>query len=100
MNIMNKWKRLAECLFRLFDPSDSPMEEEISATGPTDFEEILILTRQIDNSVPTTSRSLNTFRHDAARISASISTFYSVVHPSDFPFGMPTIARSSHSMAG
>ena len=33
MNIMNKWKLLTECLFRLFDPSDSPMEEEISATG-------------------------------------------------------------------
>ena len=24
MNIMNMWKRLTECLFRLFDPSDSP----------------------------------------------------------------------------
>ena len=100
MNIMNKWKRLAECLFGLFDRSDSPMKEEISTTGPTDFEEILILTRQIGNSVPKTSRSLNTFRHHAARISASISFFYSVVHPSDFPFGMPTTARSSHSMAG
>ena len=66
MNIMNKWKRLAECLFRLFDPSDSPVEEEISTTGNTDSEEILILTRQIgvwnwkSNSVPKTSRSLNT----------------------------------------
>ena len=29
---------IAECLFRLFDPSDSHMEEEISTTGPTDFE--------------------------------------------------------------
>ena len=100
MNIMNKWKRLAECLFRSFDPSHSPMEEEISTTGPTDFEEILILTRQIGNSVPKTSLSLNTFRHHTVRISASISIFYSVVHPSDFPFGMSTIARSSHSMAG
>ena len=75
MNIMNKWKRLAECLFRLFDPSDSPMEEEISTTGPTEFEEILILTRQIglwkSNSVLKTSMSLNTFRHHAAQISAS-----------------------------
>ena len=68
------------------------MEKEISTTGPTDFEEILVLTRQIglcqwkSNSVPKTSRSLNTFRHHAARISASISIFYSVVHPSDFPF--------------
>ena len=76
------------------------MEEEISTTGPTDFEEILILSRQIGNSVPKTSRSLNTFRHQAARISAYKSIFYSVVHPSDFLFGMPTIARSSHSMAG
>ena len=76
------------------------MEEEISTTGPTDFEEILILTRQTGNSVPKTSRSLNTFRHHTARISASISSFYSVVHSSDFPFGMPTIARSSHTMAG
>ena len=100
MNIMNKWKRLAECSFRLFDPSDSYMEEEISTTGPTDFEEILILTRQIGNSVPKTLRSLNTFRHHAAQISASISIFCSVVHPSDFSFGMPTISRSSHSMAG
>ena len=100
MNIMNKWKRLAECLFRLFDPSNLPMEEENSTTDPTDFEEILILARQIGNSVPTTSRSLNTFRHHAARISSSIYIFYSVVHPSDFPFDMPTIARSSHSMAG
>ena len=75
MNIMNKWKRLAEFLFRLFDPSDSPMEEEISTTGPTDFEEIFILTRQIGSSVPKTSRNLNTFRHHAARISASISIF-------------------------
>ena len=25
-----------------FDPSDSPVEEVISTTGPTDFEEILI----------------------------------------------------------
>ena len=83
MNIMNKWKRLAECLFRLFDPSDSPMEEEISTTSPTDFEEILILTRQIGNSVPKTSRSLNTFSHHAARISASISIFY----PSCSPLG-------------
>ena len=68
------------------------MEEEISTTGPTDFEEILILPRQIglwkSSSVLKTSRSLNTFRHHAARISASISIFYSVVHPSDFPFGM------------
>ena len=39
MNIMNKWKRLVKCLFNLFDPSDSPMEEEISTTGPTDSEE-------------------------------------------------------------
>ena len=89
---MNKWKRLAECLFRLFDPSDSPVEEEISTTGNTDFEEILILTRRIglwkSNSVPKTSRRLNTFRHHAARISASISTFYSVAHPSNFPFGI------------
>ena len=92
MNIMNKWKQLAECLFRLFDPSNSPIEEEISATGLTDFEEILILTRRIgiwkSNSVPKTSRSLNTLRHHAARISASISFFYLVAHPSDFPFGM------------
>ena len=84
MKIMNKWKRLAECLFRLFDPSDSPMEEEINTTGPTDFEEMLILTRQIglwkSNSVPKTSRSLNTFRHHGPRISASVSIFYSVVH--------------------
>ena len=81
MNIMNKWKLLAERLFRLFDPSDSPMEEEISTTGPTDFEEILIVTRQIGNSVPKTSESLNTFRHYAPRISAFICIFYSVVHP-------------------
>ena len=47
MNIMNKWNRLAECLFRLFDPSDSPVEEEVSRTGPSDFEEILILTSRI-----------------------------------------------------
>ena len=57
MNIMNEWKRLAECLFRLFDPSDSPMEEEISTIGPTDFEEIL--TSRIclwkSNSEPKTS---------------------------------------------
>ena len=65
MNIMNKWKRLAEYLFGLFDPSDLPVEEEISTRGPTDFEEILILIRQIGNSVPKTSRSLNTFRHNA-----------------------------------
>ena len=76
------------------------MEEEISTTGPTDFDEILLLTRQIGNSVPKTSRSLNTLRHHATRISAFISIFYSVVHLSDFPFGMPTIARSSHNMAG
>ena len=88
MSIMNKWKRLAEYLFRLFDPSDSPMEEEISTTRPTNFEEILILTCQIGNSVPKTSRSLNTFRHQAAQISASISIFYSVVHPSDFLFSI------------
>ena len=89
---MNKWKRLDECLFRLFDPWDSPMEEEIRTTGPTDFEEILILLRRIglwkSNSVPKTSRSLNTFRHHAARISASISIFDSVAHPLNFPFGM------------
>ena len=30
----------------------------------------------------------NTFRHNPAGISASISIFYSVAHPSDFPFGM------------
>ena len=92
MNIINKWKRLAEYLFRLFDPSDSHVEEEISTTGNKDFEEILILTRRIglwkSNSVPKTSRSLNTFRHHAAQISASISIFYSVAHPSNFPFGM------------
>ena len=87
---MNKWKRLAECLFRLFDPSDSPMEEEISTTGSTDFEEILILIRQIglwkSNSVPKIDLKEFTFRHHATRISASISIFYSVAHPSDFPF--------------
>ena len=81
INIVNKWKRLAECLFGLFDPSDSP-------TGPTDFEEVLILALRIglwkSNSVLTTSRSLNTFRHHAARISASISIFYSVAHPLGF----------------
>ena len=68
------------------------MEEEISTTGNTDFEEILILTHLIglwkSNSVPKTSRSLNTFRYNASRISASISIFYLVAHPSNFPFGM------------
>ena len=88
MNIMNKWKRLAECLFRLSDPSDSPVEEEISTTGNTDFEEILILTHRKSNSVPKTSRSLNTFGQHNTRISASISIFYSVAHPSNFPFGI------------
>ena len=92
MNIMKKWKRLAECLFRLFDPSDSPVEEEISTTGNTDFEEILILTGRIglwkSNSVLKTSRSLNTLRHHAARISTSIFIFYSVAHPSNFLFSM------------
>ena len=93
MNIMNKWKQLPECLFRLFGPSDSPVEEEISTTDNADLEEILpVLTRRIglwkNNSVPKTSRSLNAFRHHAARISASISIFYSVAHPSNFPFGM------------
>ena len=92
MNIMNKWKRLVECLFRLFDPSDSPVEEGIRTTGNTYFEEILILTHQIglwnwkSNSVPKTLRSLNTFRHHATRISASISIFYSVAHPSNSSF--------------
>ena len=55
------------------------MEEEISTTDPTDFEEMLILTRQISlwksNSVPKTSRSLNTVRQHASRIYASISIF-------------------------
>ena len=55
------------------------MEEEISTTGPTDFEDILILTRRIslrkNNSVPKTSRSLNTVKHHASRIYASISIF-------------------------
>ena len=55
------------------------MEEEVSTTGPTDFEEILILTRRISlwksNSVPKTSRSLNTVEHHASRIYASISVF-------------------------
>ena len=59
------------------------MEEEVSTRGPMDFEEILIVTRQIglwkSNSVPNTSRSLNTIRHHTTRISASISIFYSVV---------------------
>ena len=41
------------------------MEKEIGTTGPTDFEEILILTRHIGNSVQKTSKSLNTFRHHA-----------------------------------
>ena len=89
---MNKWKRLAECLFRLFDPSDSPVEEKISTTGNGDFEEILILTHRIglwkSNSEPKTSRSLNTFRHHAAWISAFISIFYSIAHPLNFPFGI------------
>ena len=70
---------IAECLFRLFDPSDSLMEEAISTTGPTDFEESLILTRRISlwksNSVLKTSRSLNTVRQHASRIYASISIF-------------------------
>ena len=70
---------IAECLFRLFDPSNSHMEEEISTTGPTDVEESLILTSWISlwksNSVPKTSRSLNTVRHHASWIYASTSIF-------------------------
>ena len=63
------YEQVEQSLFRLFDPSDSHMGEEISTTCPTDFEESLILTRRISlwksNSVPKTSRSLNTVRHHA-----------------------------------
>ena len=58
----------------------------------TQIEEILILTRRIglwkSNSIPKTSRILNTFRHHTGRISASISIFHSIAYPSDFPFRM------------
>ena len=62
------------------------MEEEISTTGLTDTEEILILTGRIglwkSNSIPKTSRILSKFRHHTTRIFASIRTFYSIAYPS------------------
>ena len=69
-----------------------PVLEEISTAVPKDFEEILILTHQIglwkSHSIPNSSQILNNFRQYIARIFASISTFYSIAYPLDFPFHM------------
>ena len=68
------------------------MEERVSARGPTDSEETLILTHRIgmwkSNSIPKTSQILNKFRQDTTQIFASISIFCLVAHPSDFFFRM------------
>ena len=73
------------------------METEISTAVPTDYEEILILTCRIglwkSNSVPKTLWILNKFRHHTARIFISISNFYSIVYPSDFPFRMVVVKK-------
>ena len=69
-----------------------PVEEEISTTGPTDFEEILILTQLIGpwktNSIPKTLPIFSKFRHHTTWNFDSISIFYSVAYPSHFPFCM------------
>ena len=49
-----------------------PIEERISARGPMDFEETLILTHRIgmwkSNSIPKTSQILNKFRQHTTQI--------------------------------
>ena len=66
------------------------MEEIISITGPTDFKEILILTFRIgvwkNKLASEASRILYKFKHQTARIFASMSIFYSTAYHSDFLF--------------
>ena len=75
-----------------FDPLDSPMEEQISTTRPTDLEENLILTHRIciwkSKPLQEALQILNKLRHPTAEIFAFITMFYSVVYPSNVLFGV------------
>ena len=68
------------------------MEEDISPTGHTDFEGILILACQIElrksNSIPKTSLILNNYRHHTPWIFASVHFFLHCL-----PFGFSLTYR-------